>query len=67
LHLRVNVRTPSSLTARQKQLLESLATEFGERIAGEMKTPEKGDRRKPEKGDKSFIDKLVDEVKGAVQ
>lgn len=67
LHVRVNVRTPSSLTARQKQLLESLAAEFGERIAGEMKTPEKGDRRKPEKGDKSFIDKLVDEVKGAVQ
>lgn len=62
LHVRVNLRTPSALTARQKQLLEELALEFGE-----PKTAEKGDKRKPEKGDKSFIDKLVDEVKGAVQ
>jgi hypothetical protein len=50
------------LTARQKQLLEELAAEFGE-----PKAAEKGDKRKPEKGEKSFIDKIVDEVKGAVQ
>jgi molecular chaperone DnaJ len=62
LHVRMNVRTPSTLTARQKQLLEELATEFGE-----QRTAEKGDKKKPEKGEKSFINKIVDEVKGAVQ
>lgn len=62
LHVRVNVRTPSALTARQKELLEELATEFGEQRAAE-----KGDKKKPEKGEKSFINKIVDEVKGAVQ
>jgi molecular chaperone DnaJ len=62
LHVRVNVRTPSVLTSRQKQLLEELAAEFGEQRA-----IEKGDKRKPEKGEKSFINKIVDEVKGAVQ
>jgi molecular chaperone DnaJ len=62
LHVRMNVRTPSALTARQKELLEDLAAEFGEQRAAE-----KGDKRKPEKGEKSFINKIVDEVKGAVQ
>jgi molecular chaperone DnaJ len=33
LHVRVNVRTPSALTARQKELLEELAAEFGEQRA----------------------------------
>ena len=62
LHVRVNVRTPSTLTTRQKQLLEELSAEFGE-----LRAVEKGDKRKPEKGEKSFINKIVDEVKGAVQ
>jgi molecular chaperone DnaJ len=62
LHVRVNVRTPSSLTTRQKRLLDELAAEFGESRASE-----KVDKGKPEKGDKSFIDKIVDEVKSAVQ
>ncbi len=62
LHVRVNVRIPSSLTAKQRQLLEDLAVEFGE-----PKKVEKMDKRKPEKGDKSLIDKIVDEVKSAVQ
>lgn len=42
-----------SLTSRQKQLLEELAAEFGE-------------KKPSDKGDKSIIDKIVDEVKGAV-
>lgn len=62
LHVRVNIRTPSTLTARQKELLEELAAEFGE-----PRMADKGDKRKPEKGEKSFINKIVDEVKGAVQ
>jgi molecular chaperone DnaJ len=62
LHVRVNVRTPSSLTTRQTHLLEELAAEFGE-----SRMSEKADKKKPEKGDKSFIDKIVDEVKSAVQ
>ena len=59
LHVRVRINTPSALTARQKQLLEELAEEFGEqkRPAGE---------REKEK-EKSLIDKIVDEVKSAVQ
>lgn len=52
LHVKVNIKTPASLTPRQKELLEALAAEFGE--------------QKPEKTDKSFIDKIVDEVKSAV-
>jgi molecular chaperone DnaJ len=53
LHVKVNIKTPSSLTPKQRELLESLATEFGE-------------SKLPEKTDKSFIDKIVDEVKSAV-
>ena len=53
LHVKVNVKTPASLTPRQKELLEELATEFGE-------------KRPPEKGEKSILDKIVDEVKSAV-
>jgi molecular chaperone DnaJ len=62
LHVRVNVRTPTSLSAKQRQLLEDLSIEFGE-----TSTKDLGDKKKPEKGEKSFIDKIVDEVKGAVQ
>jgi molecular chaperone DnaJ len=53
LHVKVNVRTPISLTPRQKELLEELATEMGE-------------KRPADKGEKSIIDKIVDEVKSAV-
>lgn len=53
LHVKVNVKTPASLTPRQKELLEELAAEFGE-------------KRQPEKGEKSILDKIVDEVKSAV-
>jgi DnaJ-class molecular chaperone len=54
LHVKVKIKTPASLTSRQKELLESLAAEFGEK------------KRQGEK-EKSIIDKIVDEVKGAVQ
>ncbi len=50
MHVKLNLRTPTNLTSRQRQLLEELAKEFGEQKQG-----------------KSFIDKIVDEVKGAVQ
>ena len=50
LHVKVNIKTPSSLTSRQKQLLEELSQEFGE-------------KRSQGKSDKSIIDKIVDEVK----
>lgn len=53
LHVKVDIQTPRSLTARQKELLEALATEFGE-------------KRPPAKGEKGIIDKIVDEVKSAV-
>jgi molecular chaperone DnaJ len=52
LHVKVKIRTPSALTSRQKQLLEELAAELGE--------------KRPEKGERSIIDKIVDEVKSAV-
>jgi len=59
LHVRVKIKTPTSLTARQKQLLEELAEAFGElrRAPGE----------KEKEKEKSLIDKIVDEVKSAVQ
>ena len=56
LHVKVNIKTPSALTDRQKQLLEELAAEFGEKRGS--KSSEK---------EKSIIDKIVDEVKSAVQ
>jgi len=62
LHVRTNIRTPSSLTPKQKQLLEELAEEFGE-----PKKTDAVEKRKPEKGEKSILDKIVDEVKSAVQ
>ena len=62
LHVRTNIRTPSSLTPRQKQLLEELAEEFGE-----PKKTDAVEKKKPEKGEKSILDKIVDEVKSAVQ
>jgi molecular chaperone DnaJ len=55
LHVKVKIKTPASLTSRQKQLLEALALEFGEK------------KRPPSEKEKSIIDKIVDEVKGAVQ
>ena len=54
LHVKVKIKTPSSLTERQKQLLEALAAEFGE-------------KKQPTGKEKSIIDKIVDEVKSAVQ
>lgn len=54
LHVKVRVKTPSALTERQRQLLEALAAEFGE-------------KKKPTGKEKSLIDKIVDEVKSAVQ
>lgn len=55
LHVRVRVKTPAALTDRQKQLMEALAAEFGEK------------KRAPSEKEKSIIDKIVDEVKSAVQ
>jgi molecular chaperone DnaJ len=55
LHAKVKIKTPSALTERQKQLLEALAVEFGEK------------RKKQTEKEKSIIDKIVDEVKSAVQ
>ena len=55
LHAKVKIKTPSALTDRQKQLLEALAVEFGEK------------RKKQTEKEKSIIDKIVDEVKSAVQ
>jgi molecular chaperone DnaJ len=55
LHVKVKIKTPASLTQRQKQLLEDLAIEFGEK------------KRSHSEKEKSIIDKIVDEVKGAVQ
>ncbi len=55
LHVKVKIRTPSALTERQRQLLETLAAEFGEK------------RSIQNEKEKSIIDKIVDEVKSAVQ
>lgn len=55
LHVKVDVSIPKSLTARQKELLEALAAEFGESRP-----------QPPAKGDKGIINKIVDEVKSAV-
>ncbi|MBN1236105.1 MAG: molecular chaperone DnaJ [Methanotrichaceae archaeon] len=55
LHVKVKIKTPQTLTERQKQLLEELAAELGET------------KKKPAEKEKSIIDKIVDEVKSAVQ
>jgi molecular chaperone DnaJ len=55
LHVKVKVRTPTALTERQKQILEALAAELGEK------------KRPATEKEKSIIDKIVDEVKSAVQ
>jgi molecular chaperone DnaJ len=55
MHVKVKIKTPSSLTERQKTLLEALAADFGE------------SRPKHSEKEKSIIDKIVDEVKSAVQ
>ncbi|MGB7570923.1 MAG: molecular chaperone DnaJ [Methanothrix sp.] len=56
LHVKVNIKTPSALTDRQRELLEELAAEFGEKR-----------KAKQTEKEKSIIDKIVDEVKSAVQ
>jgi molecular chaperone DnaJ len=55
LHVKVKIKTPASLTSRQKQLLEDLAIEFGEK------------KRPQNEKEKTILNKIVDEVKGAVQ
>jgi molecular chaperone DnaJ len=55
LHAKANLKTPTSLTAKQRQLLEELAATFGE------KKPQQS------KSEKTILDKIVDEVKSAVQ
>lgn len=72
MHVRVNVKTPTSLSGRQKELLEELAAEFGEKKGKEEATAKgtEGAKKKEkpsEKKEKGFIGKIVDEVKGAVQ
>ena len=68
MHVRVNVKTPSNLTRRQKDLLEELAAEFGEGEKVKRSAEEEKKKEKPtEKKEKGFLGKIVDEVKGAVQ
>jgi len=55
LHVKVRIKTPTALTDRQRQLLEALAAEWGEK------------KKKQTEKEKSIIDKIVDEVKSAVQ
>jgi molecular chaperone DnaJ len=59
MHIRIKVKTPTALTARQRQLLEELAAEFGE----QQPQPPKGQMPK---GDKGIINKIVDEVKSSL-
>ncbi len=54
LHVKVKVKTPSSISERQRLLLRALATEFGEKVP------------QPSAKEKSIIDRIVDEVKNAV-
>jgi molecular chaperone DnaJ len=58
LHIKVKVKTPAALTARQRQLMEELAAEFGETGIQQPK--------QPPKGDKGIINKIVDEVKSSL-
>ncbi|HPJ30237.1 MAG TPA: molecular chaperone DnaJ [Methanothrix sp.] len=69
MHVRVNVRTPTSLSGRQRELLEELAAEFGEKKREPKKRAEgaKVKEKPPEKKEKGFLGKIVDEVKEAVQ
>ena len=55
LHVKVKIKTPTTLTERQRQLLEAFAAESGEK------------KKKQTEKEKSIIDKIVDEVKSAVQ
>jgi molecular chaperone DnaJ len=70
MHVRVNVKTPTNLSGRQRELLEELAAEFGEG-KGETKSKEAEEEKKKEKPtekkEKGFLGKIVDEVKGVVQ
>jgi molecular chaperone DnaJ len=68
MHVRVNVKTPSNLTGRQRDLLEELAAEFGEGEKMKRSAEEEKKKEKPaDKKEKGFLGKIVDEVKGAVQ
>jgi len=68
MHVRVNVKTPSSLTGRQRELLEELAAEFGEGKREAKGSEGVKKKEKPsEKKEKGFLGKIVDEVKEAVQ
>jgi molecular chaperone DnaJ len=70
MHVRVNVKTPTDLSGRQRELLEELAAEFGEGKGEAKSKGTEGAKRKEkpsEKKEKGFIGKIVDEVKGAVQ
>ena len=53
LNVKVKVKTPSSLTERQKQLLEALSAELGEK------------KKKWTRKEKSHIYRIMDEVKSA--
>jgi len=68
MHVRVNVKTPATLTGRQRELLEELAVEFGEGERESKGTEGARGKEKPgEKKEKGLLGKIVDEVKGAVQ
>ena len=68
MHVRVNVKTPSNLTGRQRDLLEELAAEFGGGEKMKRSAEEEKKKEKPaDKKEKGFLGKIVDEVKGAVQ
>lgn len=59
MHVKVKVKTPAELTARQRHLLEELAAEFGE-------TRQEPAKQQSQKGEKGIIDKIVDEVKSSL-
>lgn len=67
MHVKVNVVVPVRLTSRQRQLMEELASEFGEKRSPQAqdRPTDKSDRSSDK--DKSIFDKIVDEVKGAVR
>jgi molecular chaperone DnaJ len=68
MHVRVNVKTPTNLSGRQRELIEELAAEFGERGAAAKVSEDAKKKEKPsDKKEKGFLGKIVDEVKGAVQ
>ena len=73
LHVRVNVEIPTKLTNKQRKLLQKLAIEFGESghkvetdVGKEKESISTDNSDKKDKKDKSFLGKIMDEVKGAV-